>query len=1183
MLARLTRSTRGLLGVVVLLGLAIPAFAQNAGSLRGTVTDPSGSPVPGASVVVTNEATKAIERQGVSDAKGEYFFASLTPASYTIQVSVPGFKVREITGVRLAARDTLGVDVRLEVGGQTEVVQVTADVGLIQTETGAREGRITAAQIENISMVSRNPLELMRLLPGVVTESNLSNLQTVGKFDGASGGDVAVNGARPQNMSVTLDGANLRDIGANSGTMIVPNSEMVDEIKVQSSNYAAEFGTSAVGVRIVTKGGGAEFHGTLYDYWRPAGVQANDWSTNAAGQKRPDNNYNYPGFNVSGPILIPGTSFNKHRDKAFFFFGSEWSFQKFESGTYYGITPTLGMRQGMFNDYQAGQNLNQPTNVNIPPGYAGAGSHAPNNDLSPYLDPFGVALLNLYPLPNYNDPNNRYNYVFNQPAEKNRNQQVLRLDFHPTERTRLFVRLARDKDVQESPRGLWWTSSGVELPTPVQWTGLGRTATAGLTNVLSPTITNELIVSYAQLKNDNTYKDPSKMKMASYPGMTGFSNPYGASAYVPQIINDWSTDNGSLWSVNDVDSIFSYNSAFSIEDHFTKIMGPHAAKAGFLVQRLQKEQNLPNTANVQLHFWSWAGNTGSYFGDIATGKIAQANFGTAGAIGNFVSWDYEAYLQDSWKVTHNFTLEAGLRFGKWGNVVETNDLAGIFLPDRYDQSKGTFLDAAKTQVNGVAYVNKGEVGSGLTADRPFIWLPRLNFVWDITGTGSTILRGGGGRFVNRDQTNAQVNAVTLAPNAYASTIGKDAGSSLGGGKGLTYSTLGEVDPLARTDGFGVSTPSPYSLDWPQTWNVSLSLAQRLPWKQIFEVGYVGTFGKYLSAQQAANVIQPGALLQGTIGNSDLSVPVNRVALSDSAVNSQRPYPGLSSVTYSVYKGTSNYNALQATLSRQSGKFQYYVAYTFSKMLGTRTADFSTIDPFDPANRSYGYGPYDRTHIFSASWSLNLGSPVKDGIAGYLVNDWNLSGVSSFTSGTPIYLTLSGAINTDGVARAWYGTSDYTNDVAPVFNCDPRLSGAKKPGDKILDVNCIGLPEFGQTGSQRQPYYMRSPNRWSHDLSVFKNFGLGGKRQLQARVGVFNVFNQAYPSYYPGGSSDIDLTLDTACNVTVNGVPNGSGGKVDSVCDPTKGFHFTDNTLANFGKIITKRGHRVIEFALRVNF
>jgi hypothetical protein len=1176
MLARLTRSTRWLVGAAVFVGLAAPAFAQNAGSLRGTVTDPSGAGVPGATVLVTNEATKAIARQGVTNIKGEYFFASILPATYTVRVTLTGFKTQEITGIRVAARDTLGADFKLEVGGQSELVMVTADSALIQTETGAREGRITAAQIENISMVSRNPLELMRLLPGVVMESNLSNLQTVGKFDGASG-EVAVNGARPQNMSVTLDGANLRDIGANSGTMIVPNNEMIEEIKVQSSNYAAEFGTAAVGVRIVTKGGGAEFHGTLYDYMRPPGVQANDWSTNAAGLKRPENSYNYPGFNLSGPILIPGTGFNKNRDKAYFFFGAEWSFQKFESGTYYGITPTAGMRQGLFNDYQGGQNLNQPTTVNIPPGFAGAGSPAPGNDLGPYLDPFGVALLNLYPMPNYNDPNNRYNYAFNKPAQKNRNQQTLRLDFNITDRTRLFVRLARDKDVQESPRGLWWTSSGVELPTPVQWTGLGRAATAGLTNVLSSTISNELVVSYSQLKNDNTRKDPSKMKMATYPGMTGFTNPYGASEYVPQIINDWSTDNGSMWAVNDVENVFSYNSAFSIEDHFTTIMGPHGIKAGFLVQRLQKEQNMPNTANVQLHFWSWAGNTGSYFGDIATGKVAQANFGTAGAIGNFVNWDFEVYLQDSWKVTRNFTLEAGLRFAKWGNVVETNDIGGIFLPERYDRSKSTFLDADKRQVNGVAYVSRGEVDPGLTADRPLIWLPRLNFAWDITGDGKTTIRGGAGLFVNRDQTNAQVSAVGLAPNAYASTIDQWAGSSLGGGRGLTYSTLGEVDPFARTDGFGVATPSPYSLDWPRTWNVSLSVARRLPWKQTFEIGYVGTFGKYLAEQQQVNVIQPGTLMQGTIGNSDLSIPVNRVALSDSAVNAQRPYPGLTGITYSVYNGTSNYNALQATLSRQSGKFQYYLAYTFSKMLGTLGNDFSGVDPFDPENRSYGYGPFDRTHIFSGSWSLNLGSPAKGGL-GLLINDWNVSGVSSFVSGTPIYLTLSGSMVTDDVARAWYGTSDYTNDVTPVFNCDPRLSGATDAGDKILDVNCLGLPQFGETGPLRQPYYMRSPNRWSHDLSVFKNFSLGGKRKLQARVGVFNIFNQAYPSF-----SDVDLTLDTACNVTVNGVPDGSGSTANSVCDPTQGFHFTDNTLANFGKITTKRGHRVVEFALRLSF
>ena len=139
------------------------------------------------------------------------------------------------------------------------------------------------------------------------------------------------------------------------------------------------------------------------------------------------------------------------------------------------------------------------------------------------------------------------------------------------------------------------------------------------------------------------------------------------------------------------------------------------------------------------------------------------------------------------------------------------------------------------------------------------------------------------------------------------------------------------------------------------------------------------------------------------------------------------------------------------------------------------------------------------------------------------------------------------------------------------------------GDKILNVNCIGFPAFGQSGPIVSPYYIRLPTRMNHDITLFKNFQLGEKssRKLQFRVGAFNIFNQAVPAADIAG--DVDLTLQTTCNVHVNGVPNGAGGTADNVCDPTKGFSLTQNSKDNFGKIILKRGHRVIEFALKLYF
>src|SRR5438552_6996140 len=394
----------GRLGIalVATLVLASTAFAQNAGSLRGIVSDPSGGVLPGATVVLTNEASRE-NRQAQTDSKCGYFFASGSPGVYTVRIEMPGFKKAENKGIRMSANDTRGLDVTLQVGQQTETVEVTASREIIQTETGAREGVIRADQIENLSIISRSPMELLRILPGVVAP-DARDLESVSNGGGANNtGGYSVNGVRGSNNVITLDGSRMIDIGSNSGLIIAPNTDFVSEVKVQSSNYAAEFGSGGIQVNAITKGGSSEFHGSAYSYVRHHKFAANDRSNSIAGVEKPKSKFVYPGANISGPILIPGTGFNKNRDKAFFFLGVELWRQDVDTGSILRVVPTLGQRQGHFNDYQGGQNLNQPAVVKIPSGFPGAGNPAPNNDLSPYIDPMGLKLMGLYPAPNYVD------------------------------------------------------------------------------------------------------------------------------------------------------------------------------------------------------------------------------------------------------------------------------------------------------------------------------------------------------------------------------------------------------------------------------------------------------------------------------------------------------------------------------------------------------------------------------------------------------------------------------------------------------------------------------------------------------------------------------------------------------------------------------------------------------------
>ena len=1177
---------------------ATSVFAQNTGSLRGVITDQSGGVLPTATVTLINEGTRE-SRNTKANNEGSYFFAAVFPGLYTVRVEMPGFKNAEAKGIRMSANDTRGVDITLEVGGASETVDVTGEREIIQTETGAREGVIRADQIENLSIISRSPMELLRILPGVVSPDQ-NTMESVSNGGGANAtGAYSVNGVRGSNNVITLDGSRMVDIGSNNGLIIAPNTDFVSEVKVQSSNYAAEFGSGGVQISAITKGGSSEFHGTGYTYLRHHRFAANDRSNSIARVDKPETKFLYPGANISGPILIPGTSFNQNRDKAFFFLGVELWRQNVDTGSSFAVVPTLNQRQGLFTDTQGGQNLNQPASVIIPSGFPGAGSPAPGNDLRPYINPMGQRLINLYPAPNYNDPNNRYNYVFNALQKQDTTQVTARLDYNFSDTTKAYVRLAQDDGAVDQARGLWWASSNYELPTRLRNDQLGRSAALNLTSVLSPTTTNEFIFSYSKLKLDNRHVDENAISLAGL-GLSGYEGFFGPqSPFAPLQIYSWGQGLGNLWDPSDQPNIFAYNSSLQLANSFTKVLNTHAVKIGLSVEKANKFQNFENSAHTQIVLGSgWIpGSTGNDFGDLLVGRPAQVYSGTALPAGNWVAWNLDGFVQDSWKIKKNFTLEYGLRVSRWTNNTETEGRGAVFMPEMYDPSAGTFLDAAKTQVNGVAYASLGQVPKRLIDSRPLFVMPRINFAWDISGTGDTVLRGGAGLFYNRPMGNAEYDILRIPPNGYQTDIDANGGATLGP-VGLTYDTIKLVDPLGRIGRINVLSINPDDNNYPKTYTTSLSLARRIPWQQVLEVGYVGTFGRDLLSRRQFNVIEPGRLFQGRVGNADLSIPVHRAALDAGVIQSLRPFPALNEVRFWEYNGVSNYHSLQATLSRQTGRrLQYFLAYTFSKVLGTSYAngEYDNIDPFQPDQRSYGVLRYDRTHILNLSWNYMAPDLTsKGGVLGGLLNGWQLSGISTYASGLPISVSFSGDIASDSVNQAWWGTPDHVGyrvqntvgdqnaAIAPLLTCNPAAGGTGV-SEKILDISCIGIPAFGESGPFVSPFYLRTPSRTNHDITLFKNFGLGGDRKLQFRVGAFNIFNQAIPGIDIGGSNDIDFALQTVCNRRINGVPNGAGGTTDNVCDPTGGFSFTDNTIQNFGKIVLQRGHRVIEFAVKLYF
>jgi Carboxypeptidase regulatory-like domain/TonB-dependent Receptor Plug Domain len=1218
------------------LASASTVFAQTTGSatLRGTVKDPQGAIVRGAAVTLTNERTKD-ERKATTNDDGSFVFSALAPGDYSLKVEAQGFKTVEQSHVTVQTSSTRAVDVTAEVGQPSETVTITTGTDQLQTETGAKENVISASQIDNLSIISRSALELLRILPGVVAPDNTSLEQI--SFGGGANSNAAyhVNGLRGEQNNVQVDGARMIDFGSNNGTVITANPDMVQEVKVQTSNYAAEHGTSAVQISATTKGGSRDFHGSVYDYIRNYNFQANDRSNSINGVKRPLSKYNYPGGNIGGPVLIPGTNFNKNRDKLFFFFGYEYYYQRVDEGSSLFNVPTLKQRQGDFSGF----------NVQVPVGCtvggvsgtdANANDLAPGGNLLPCKSNLGAALLNLYPLPNFTDTAG-HNYVYSVLRPNDRNQTTLRFDYNISDSAKLYVKLAREYEEQGFPRGLWWDSSMFEIPGKLTSSNTGKSVVVNLTNIINPTMTNEVLFAASKLDLYYDFADPDKVTYAGL-GLTaadkvGFQgkansgvcnncggvNFVGDNPYVPvSVINAWAPS--GLYSAYGF-PIYSPYSSFSVTDNLSKVYNTHTLKFGAFIEQGNKEQQSNHDTSIILGQWGQQNATGNDYGDLYVGRPIEFTQATDRPKDYFRFYNYEFYAQDSWKVRPNITLEAGLRLGYFPQNYETSGLGVLFDPGAYNRSQGIFINKDRNQPNGFKLASSGDIPKGVLENPGVAWMPRVNVAWDIGGKGDWVIRAGAGLFYNRVQGNYDYYSSGQMPNTYGATVDTPWNNAPGGSGGLSFANLDEIDPFAFAN-VNVSSRDVNSNDLPRVANMSFTIEKRLPGNNILAVAYVGTQGRHLPQQRSINIIPLGRLSSGTIplsspvcvggtgaactggtlyNNINLSDPVQRAGLDASVLRTFRPFSAYNTVGVYQFTGTSTYHSMQATLSHQSGKnLQYFLTYTFAKGLGTvatnETDGSAWADPIDTRGRSWGILPFDRTHVFNASYNYTLPKLARGSWENWLTrgafNGWQMSGITTFQTGTPIRLRFSGDINSAGQAVAWFGSDAFNvqgqsvGAVTPVYAGNPNTGEGTGVGNRLFNLSALKIPTFPNTGPSQPPFYLRAPSRSNFDVSFFKNFNFSESKKFQFRAGLFNIFNQAYPTQISPtgglGSSDIYLTLNTVCNARKT-VPTGNGTNTANVCDPTQGFSYTQETTDNFGKIVNKHGRRIVEFAFKFYF
>src|SRR5215472_5272962 len=340
-------------GLAVFLAYPSLTVAQTSGSITGTVTDPSGSAVPGATVTVTNTGTGVVARTLTTGPSGIYAAESLPVGTYQVSVAASGFRTGVSSNLALNVADRLGVDFRLKLGATSQRVEVTGATPQVQTQSGAISDTVSTQQISQLPILDRNFMELQATVPGAIKVAG----DELGKsFYNQKGFNI--NGFDQSMTGYQLDGGQNTDVGNATSPMTAPPPDALAEFKVLTSNYSAQYGTAGgAELLAVTKSGTKEFHGDAYDYLRNNALDANNFFLNAAGESIPPFRYNDFGYTVGGPFFIPGY-YNTDKTKTFFFWDQEW-LRETSASTLVAATPTAAVRSG---DFSAVGPLTNPIN-----------------------------------------------------------------------------------------------------------------------------------------------------------------------------------------------------------------------------------------------------------------------------------------------------------------------------------------------------------------------------------------------------------------------------------------------------------------------------------------------------------------------------------------------------------------------------------------------------------------------------------------------------------------------------------------------------------------------------------------------------------------------------------------------------------------------------------------------------
>ncbi len=1049
---------------------ALPCFGQTFGEITGVVTDPSGALVVGAAVTVSNPATN-LTRTATTNNAGNYTFPSLLPGVYSVKAEMQGFQGEIRGGVELQVQQVARIDFQLKVGSLTETVEVISGAPLLNTENATVGTVIENRRIVDLPLNGRNFISLIALGPNV--NANFAN--SFGGAGSRQGGDrtqqqFSVAGMRREFNYFTLDGVANSDVNFNT-YLFLPSIDALQEFKVQTGVYSAEFGHEAAQVNVSTKGGTNEYHGALFEFLRNSSLDARPYAFTSEVPEKSPFKWNQYGFTLGGPVQIPKLFDGKNR--LFFMSNYEGFRLRNQSQIVYSTAPAA-MRTGDFSQLLPGTLIRDPLNNNQP---------FPGNIIpKTRLDPIALGLLEFFPLPNVAGAGLVNNYLALNRNITDKDQFSQRLDFVESARSNWFGRYSwQDERVVQPLLKLNGTNLLVNV----------KQAMISNIRILSPNVVNEFRFGYNGFFNSNGRELAYKRDVVKELGLPLLSDPPPAAWGIPLInISGFSTFG------DQTDGPYVTNDhTFQWIDGVSWTRGAHSIKLGGEIRR--DRFNQAGNQFVRGSFILQGQATGYAFADYMLGYTQRDENSAGLAVTQFRATSQAYYANDSWKVRPNLTVEMGLRYEFTPSWADRGDsLINAYVPyidttanvplDRHPTliriGSGGFYDNSLVLFDpSVLVARDGRLGDRLVASDYKNFAPRLGIAW--SPSAKWTVRAGAGIFYVQDQGNPRF----------------DMGRTIAGRKRdiATRNELTFGHPFLSSGTNPCNVPSPpfVCVSTPQIFAnmhrrrtpyielYELNIQHQLTRDTVAEIGYLGTQGHQLERLYYLNQPVPG------------TTPVDRRA----------PYPELGIIQEVGNVIDSNYNSFTAKLTRRlSGGLTLLAGYTLSKSIddgsGLRVIGTDGVHPQDSrclrCERSLSIFDARQRFVTSVLYDLPVGKGRKylnRGIASSIIGGWGLSSIVTVSTGFPENIQ-------DGLDRS---NTAVGNDRPNATGISPKL--ANPTPDAWFNIQAFALQPLGTFGNVGRNV-LTGPGIVSWDFSTLKNFNFTERRYLQFRFEAFNAAN-----------------------------------------------------------------------------